>query len=534
MNPANAHPPIAERSGSPCMLRAVAACLALFCLLRPAPAQDRELIGRLPDSAEVVLVVHNAAGILAEADASPFAPVLRAAGLFNRTLTAWKGLADRLGWTPRETAERLLGGTCVLVLTEPNEQAGWCLLATISAETERRLRERLEIAPADVVQGRPVLALRNGEFLLAVQQDESRQPGRRRLLLLGPSPRPGASLFNDVLPALSQDCAAPLRATPVFPLVRDAADAPIALYGNLAPTRDRRWAEHLALSVAWRPGALTCDIAARLPDAPAFAALPRTSLRAFAAAAQDAPLAIAACTPIEPLRRSGLSWSASADDPPAEPGAFERWALLLHPAPDDAAAGGPTLHRAALLVESSGPGGCDALALRLGRLLEGPQTTLGLATEGLPPATLRRTTFDAGGSAMARRIFGPVGHLAWSRCAGAAGGGGATDAGTQRWSTVALAPTQAAADRSWRDACDLASALHAPANDADRWVTVGRIDPRLFLAVAPGPWPDGSPTRTMLERLTLLAWEFRAQDDGLIRGSIRLDVAPTPPAPNAP
>lgn len=532
MNRPHPKPAHAERPGSGPTCRAAAALAALLlCLIRPAAAQDRDLIGRLPESAQVVVVVHNAAAIVADLDASPAAPVLRAAGVFNRTLAAWKSLAERLGWTPQETADRLLGGTCVLVLTEPTEQAGWCLLATISGDTDQRLRERLEIAPADVVQGQPVLALRNGEFLLAVQQDQSRRPGRRRLLLLGPNPRLGAGLFRDVLPALAQDCPAPIRATAVFEHVRAGDEFPVAVYGNLAAPGSRPWAEHLALSIAWRPGALTCDVVARLPDAPAFAALPRTDLRRFSAAANDAPLAIAACLPVRSIRGSGLAWGSPAIDPEPRPGAFERWVLLLHAADRPATDAEPPPHRATLLVESSEPLSSDTVAHRFGRLLEGPQTTLGVATEGLPPAAVRRTSFDTLHSAIARRIFGPDGSMVWTgppTSPDADGGGG------PGFNVVCAAPLEPRADADLGNARDLARAIDTPSLDADRWVAVGRLDPRLLLALAPGPWPEGSPTRAMLQRVTRLAWEFRALDDGLLRGCVRADLAPAAEPPRAP
>ncbi len=116
----------------------------------------------------------------------------------GRAEKAWAEFAQSLGWTTEQAFDELFGTRVMLVvrgLREPEPQ--WALLGDVSAATERRLRERLGVAPRNLVRGHAVMAVERGEYELT-----SERAGDRAVLLFAPAKQP--SLLDDLLPLLGR------------------------------------------------------------------------------------------------------------------------------------------------------------------------------------------------------------------------------------------------------------------------------------------------------------------------------------------
>lgn len=138
-----------------------------------APGADPwVLLERMPSELRG-LVSATGLGEMMKADpGAPLGPLQVLLPLNESTRRAWTQLAAKLGWTEGEALERLLGTHAVFAWSDalpgkgvPNNR--WGLLAVVSADTERQLRAKLEVAPRAIVQGKPVLALEGGNYLLA-------------------------------------------------------------------------------------------------------------------------------------------------------------------------------------------------------------------------------------------------------------------------------------------------------------------------------------------------------------------------------
>lgn len=494
----------------------------LCCLGSIASAQDRELVARIPQSAAFIIVVHDAASVLREVSRLPIAPFLGAAAPFAQTQAAWKSLSERLDWPQDQTAERLIGGTSILILADPPDQRSWVLLTTISGETERRLRDRLELAPADIVQGQPLLALKDAELLMAVRRDETLTPGRARLLLLGPNPRDGKGLFHELLPVLSGDAPSPLRTSALLPHIRDVADGPIAVYARLGDGLKAPWSAFFALGLRLAEQRIDADIVLQDQHADALAAIPHTADHALAQLAEGSSLAIFATLPAGALADFAIPWLPAPQAQGPAVASIDRWALALRPL-DPA-----RTHHAALLALTRGRNHAppsDALASRLLAALEGrsDDPAAQAVAVGLDDSILRRTPLADPPVAWLARLLGAPGELSWRTSASA-------DA---LWWSAALAPLERstpALHAVESMTAVLAPVPSSPLQPSHRWLLWGRFDPSILVLAAPGPWPVGSPTRTTLDRCKLLSFGFYAEDSGLVRGSISLDLAPPPPA----
>lgn len=149
----------------------------------PEPMTERQrtallLAGSLPRSLNAVVLLPHGKRILDDLrKRDPTLASLRQPQ-FDRTMHSWTELSRRLGWTDIDTLERLFGGTGVMVFaTHPADAAQprapfgdgpivWALISDVSAETETRLRERLDVLPRAVVAGQAVLSIDRGDILV--------------------------------------------------------------------------------------------------------------------------------------------------------------------------------------------------------------------------------------------------------------------------------------------------------------------------------------------------------------------------------
>lgn len=122
---------------------------------------------------------------------------------------AWAALARTLGLEGPHAFDELLGRRAIFVQRYAKAQGkppSWALIAAVSPETERLIRERLKPAPRLVQQGVRVLALEDGRFWLAsaAAKDSS-------MILLAASDAP--ALFDEILPTLGRSTKSSLAAS---------------------------------------------------------------------------------------------------------------------------------------------------------------------------------------------------------------------------------------------------------------------------------------------------------------------------------
>lgn len=99
---------------------------------------------------------------------------------------AWNALSRQMGLTGADLFDRLLGDRAVYVRRDTDEASrGWALLLVTDAKTERLIRKGLKPAPRQPVDGRQILAIEDGRFLMATLGN----PGNddRVRVLLAPS-----------------------------------------------------------------------------------------------------------------------------------------------------------------------------------------------------------------------------------------------------------------------------------------------------------------------------------------------------------
>ncbi|MBC7836015.1 MAG: hypothetical protein H7Y88_13090, partial [Phycisphaerales bacterium] len=172
----------------------------------------------LPRSAELIVVLQDAAGVRATAG-EQLTELLMAWSGTGRAGPKWDALAKSLGWSQEEAFDRLLGQRVIVVIEnltaaldgsaagragEGGREAAespirWALLTDVSAETDRRLVERLKAAPRALVKGQPVLSIENGRFELAAKRRKGKgaNDGSPVTLIVGPAAHP--EVFDTLL-----------------------------------------------------------------------------------------------------------------------------------------------------------------------------------------------------------------------------------------------------------------------------------------------------------------------------------------------
>lgn len=113
---------------------------------------------------------------------------------------SWAALAERLGWSEEEAFDRLLGRRAALVLRGLPDGVGadepeWAILSEVTASTERRLRERLDVSARSIKGNSTIYAVEQGVYELTARLVEG-----RAIVLFGPSKR--HALFDEIAPTL--------------------------------------------------------------------------------------------------------------------------------------------------------------------------------------------------------------------------------------------------------------------------------------------------------------------------------------------
>jgi hypothetical protein len=81
---------------------------------------------------------------------------------------AWGALSRQMGLTGAALFDRLLGNRAVYLRRDTNDGSrGWALLLETDSKTERLIRKGLKPAPRQPVDGRQILAVEDGRFLMA-------------------------------------------------------------------------------------------------------------------------------------------------------------------------------------------------------------------------------------------------------------------------------------------------------------------------------------------------------------------------------
>jgi len=184
-------------------LAAFASLAAVLTLSARAPAGDAlALVEPLRLEASAVIAVGDAGALRRAPAGRAIAAMLHDAGLLERTAGAWAELARAIEMEPDAALEGLLGRRAALVVQpapqdaprravfpqgRPADAARWLLLSEIGPDEAARLRRGLRPAPRGVLAGRPIYALEQGRYELALDRLE----GGRWLLLLAPGGRGG-------------------------------------------------------------------------------------------------------------------------------------------------------------------------------------------------------------------------------------------------------------------------------------------------------------------------------------------------------
>lgn len=132
-----------------------------------------------PGSISGVIAINDAARARHAAAAAPVIELARELLGIERLPAAWSGLAQQLALEPEQAFDELLGRRSVLVLGQRGAEGPlpWTLLSEVSADSARRLREKLNPAPRAMADGLPVLSLEHGAYELTMRPSSGEPQG---------------------------------------------------------------------------------------------------------------------------------------------------------------------------------------------------------------------------------------------------------------------------------------------------------------------------------------------------------------------
>lgn len=162
----------------------------------------------VPDVVDAAAVFENPADeLLLSPVGRSMRTMLSFAGVFTHTEHAWEALADTFG-APKDDTIRSLLSKQVIVVWDGFERADpktegltesidtrWTLICKVEPEYLREIRKSLRPVKRDIVSNRPVYAIEQGRYRLALI--DAIAPGEPASVLL--APRSGAELLNAVL-----------------------------------------------------------------------------------------------------------------------------------------------------------------------------------------------------------------------------------------------------------------------------------------------------------------------------------------------
>jgi hypothetical protein len=248
------------------VLSAIVALLTFPAVPGPAHAatDPLRLAARAPTDLDALVIVRSGADLMDLLRRSPAGRELAGRLLTEQTQRSWRALSARLGWSERETADRLFGGLCLLGVYNAGEQEpGWAFVAEVSAETSARLRANLDAFPRQVIAGHPVLSIEDGAYVLVLRPPgRGADPHRSHRLLIAPTAGGGERRLASLVGMLSGEGPAPFARTQAFRRLRDADPALFMLImrepappGQApAPAAPGDWSAFMLLGLAQVPG----------------------------------------------------------------------------------------------------------------------------------------------------------------------------------------------------------------------------------------------------------------------------------------
>lgn len=228
----------------PSLLAALTTLVLAAATVRAQPiaaraAQDTiaDAAAAMPANCDLVLVIENGRELRQTALGGALRGMFGIGGAMEGAGTPWRGLAKQLGYEEFDAFDRLLGHRVVLVargIADP-DTARWALVSRVSAETSRRIRERLEISPRVIGKGQQIFALEQGRYELTLFTPSARRitraDDRSITLILAPTGR--SELFDEVLGVLAGAEAATLAGQDVMSRAAPMDKAEVLLLARL-------------------------------------------------------------------------------------------------------------------------------------------------------------------------------------------------------------------------------------------------------------------------------------------------------------
>lgn len=232
----------------------------------PTGSTMAALIGRLPDSVDLVVAVQDAKDLRTSTLGMSAAAFLDDSGSLNELAEAWSSLAAELGWTQTETFDRLMGKRVMLVskglpgqpvVFVPGatgassggassgtdilaQERRWMLVCEVTTDTDAHFRRQLQASPRAMTAGHQILSLEKGRYELVTHRpdvEKSRGGGAPNasdtvLVLLAPSGK--SELLDEVVLVLAEGAAAPLSKRPVHARLAQLGDAEVLVLADLS------------------------------------------------------------------------------------------------------------------------------------------------------------------------------------------------------------------------------------------------------------------------------------------------------------
>lgn len=288
-----------------------------------------DAVAGLPDDLDMIVVIDRAADLRKSPVGVGALRFLDEAGTLTDVTKAWAALADQLGWSEAEAFDRLLGTRVVLASRATGEaDRRWAMLSDVSADTDRRLRERLIVSPRGISQGHQILSVENGEFelvthrmsqaKLATQKAGAQADNERFMLVFGPTGR--GELLDELLGTLTKGgSASPMRQQDAFEQARSQGAADVLVMTSTSPRGAAKelWRDFVIMTASrtlepatgglggssWRAGVLVRDRAQQ----DLLRAMAVTDSGSFDALSSGALLAVIQNAPLPPSMGFGLS-----------------------------------------------------------------------------------------------------------------------------------------------------------------------------------------------------------------------------------
>ena len=304
------------------LILAVPLCAGVVCRaeqpqdVRPAAqieapgSSAADIAGRLPDDVDLVVVVSRGAELRSGPAGELVGRAMADGHAMDDLTNSWSGLAEQLGWTREQAFDRLLGRRVVIATRATAAGRTWAVLSEVDGETEKRLFEKLQVAPRSIVQGHQILAIEKGKYELTIHHDPARTWST---IVLGPAGN--SDLFDGLVTMLAGQAPTPLQTHSVIDRARalgsadvlvlgalDAAEKPVNGAGSPAPrpglsvTRPE-WSDFAVIATREEPGGLGRSWDSRVVVRQArrraeLERVPMTSDASFEALAKDSLLAI--------------------------------------------------------------------------------------------------------------------------------------------------------------------------------------------------------------------------------------------------